>query len=173
MSTNNFHNKNASRIFAFEVADEWDWNDMKLNIRSELKAKGWVNDDSTPNSELRSYPASVISRKTEEHFTGLALTVKAIVRSGYYMGGNLDWELEWSMQGSDWDEPNEKDIEDGIAYWRGHRRLAKAHASKAMTWSEDIKDKLITELETIYEQFTTPLRKVAQFSNGEAIYEKA
>lgn len=37
MATSNFHNVNASRIFAFKVQDEFDFDDMKSTIISEMK----------------------------------------------------------------------------------------------------------------------------------------
>ncbi len=36
MSTPNFYNKNASRIFANECEEEWDYEDLKSNLNSEL-----------------------------------------------------------------------------------------------------------------------------------------
>ena len=36
MSTSNFHNVNASRIFACELADEFDYDDLVENLQADL-----------------------------------------------------------------------------------------------------------------------------------------
>ena len=50
--------------------------------------------------------------------------------------------------------------------------LAKCHIDKVVEKVSIASQKLIKDVESVYNELTTPLTKVAQFSNGEAIYEK-
>ena len=36
MATSNFHNVNASHIFAVQLEDEWDYQDLVSNLESEF-----------------------------------------------------------------------------------------------------------------------------------------
>jgi hypothetical protein len=108
MGTSNFYNRNASRTFAFQAEEEWDWDDMKDNISSMMAAiaekLGFSyyegGDDLHDN---RSFPSNAVARfSTGKQYKGFSvgITLTAIVRSGYYSGGNLDWQIEYDFDGS-------------------------------------------------------------------------
>jgi len=61
MATSNFHNVNASSIFAVDLQDEFDYQDLIDNVKYSLKETGYFNllTKSDPN-ELRSFPSKSI-----------------------------------------------------------------------------------------------------------------
>ena len=150
MATSNFHNVNASVIFACELEDEFDYEFLLDNVGFALAETGDM--DSTTKSdpnELRSFPSKSIgalSKYISDDEGGIDVIVTAVVRSGYYEGCNLDWHCTFE----EWGESIE-------------HLLPQAEKAK---WE------LVDKIESIFEQFSTPLGVVARFSNGETIYQK-
>ena len=101
--------------------------------------------------------------------------INLFLRSGYYEAANLDYEVEWFMDDSDYYEdidsiideinysPTTYDISRGI--WAMHRSNL---ADKLAT----LQDTAINSAESILAQVSTPYGVTAQFSNGETIYTK-
>ena len=152
MATSNFHNVNASHIFACSLENEWDYEDLVGNLESELNNHKDYSDygKSDPN-ELRSFPSkslgslsnSVIIEDDE-----VEVYITPVIRSGYYSGCNLDWHIRLYVNGSEDD-----------------------------TYADDarvsvIADEYIEFIENIFEQYSDKLGVTAQFSNGETIYHK-
>jgi len=87
MATSNFHNVNASHIFAVDLQDEYDYQDLVDNLQCALKETGEFNllTKSDPN-ELRSYPSTGIGSLDcyveDNDGNGIVVTVTAVVRSG-------------------------------------------------------------------------------------------
>jgi len=177
MGTCNFHNKNASRIFASECEEEFDYEDLVSNIQCELGAKfgnDFIIEDEYEDG-LRSFPGKIIgeiqfdSKYYELPELEIIPKVQVIIRSGYYAGVNLDWEMK--IETNQYDEfDNIEDIEvingsTGKEYPR--------HTEWAKNWCNKIIPKAIEKIEKTFEEFTTPLNCIGVFSNGEAIYEKA
>ena len=153
MATSNFHNVNASHIFAVQLEDTYEYDDLIDNIKSGLKETGEFNllTKSDPN-ELRSYPSTSIGSLDcyveDNDGNGIVVTVTAVVRSGYYEGVNLDWHIRLYVNGYDDD-----------------------------TYADDanvlrISNEYIEFIENIYSQYSEPLGVTARFSNGETIYHK-
>lgn len=149
MATSNFHNVNASAIFSVEIENEFDYEDLYDNVRYAMKElKEWQDVTKSDPTELRSYPSTSIGALSEyvsDDESGIDVIVTAVVRSGYYEGVNLDWHCEFE----EWGESVEHLIPQANKVGR----------------------ELVEKLENIFKQFTTPLRSVATFSNGETIYE--
>ena len=149
MATSNFHNVNASHIFAVELQDTYEYDDLIDNIQSGLKSTGYFNllTKSDPN-ELRSYPSTSIgsldSYVEDSEGNGICVTITAVVRSGYYDGVNLDWHPHFEEYG--------ETIE------------------HLLPQAEIEKNRLIGLVEYVFAEFSTPLGVTAQFSNGETIY---
>jgi len=149
MATSNFHNVNASHIFAVELQDTYEYDDLIDNIQSGLKATGYYNmlTKSDPN-ELRSFPSTSIGALDnyveDANGNGIVVTITAVVRSGYYEGVNLDWHCHLEEYG--------ETIE---------HLLPAAEAEK---------NRLVELVEYVFSEFSTPLGVTAQFSNGETIY---
>jgi hypothetical protein len=190
MATNNFHNVNANRIFAvlmgyedsetneFIEPSDYEYDDLISNLKSELKEKfGYVYNNETVDF-LRSFSGSVIGGVSEEKtYMGVEVRVKliAVIRSGYYQGANLDYEIEYSADGYENDE-----FDGVIDEWvyqankYNNNGLVQANRSKVENWLENTKNEMIEKLEKIYSEYSdVKLVKVGQFSNGEAVYEKA
>jgi len=150
MATSNFHNVNASHIFAVELQDTYEYDDLIDNIQSGLKETGYYNmlTKSDPN-ELRSFPSTSIGSldnyvESSDDDSGIVVTITAVVRSGYYDGVNLDWHCHFEEYG--------ENIE---------HLLPAAEAEK---------NRLVELVEYVFSEFSTPLGVTAQFSNGETIY---
>jgi hypothetical protein len=149
MATSNFHNVNASHIFAVDLQDEYEYDDLIDNVKYALKETGEFNllTKSDPN-ELRSYPSTSIGSLDtyveDADGNGICITITAVVRSGYYEGVNLDWHPHFEEYG--------ETIE------------------HLLPQAEREKNRLVEMVEYVFGEFTTPLGVTAQFSNGETIY---
>jgi hypothetical protein len=149
MATSNFHNVNASHIFAVDLQDEYEYDDLIDNVKYALKETGEFNllTKTDPN-ELRSYPSTSIgsldSYVEDADGNGICITITAVVRSGYYEGVNLDWHLHFEEYG--------ETIE------------------HLLPQAEIEQNRLIGLVEYVFAEFSTPLGVTASFSNGETIY---
>ena len=151
MATSNFHNVNASKIYAADLQDEFDYDDLIDNVKCGLKETGYFNllTKQDPN-ELRSYPSrgigSLDSYVEDDNGNGIYVQVTAVVRSGYYSGVNLDWHTTFEEYG--------ETIE------------------HLLPEAEKVANALVEQMEYVFGEFTTPLGVVARFSNGETIYSE-
>lgn len=177
MATSNFYNVNASKVYAATIEDEWEYEDLIGNIKAEFEKTPYhFRSGGKDNNELRSYPSSVIGSitKTKQYKDfEVSVTLTIVVRSGYYGGANLDWSLEYEVEGEDTD--NTEDFARILEYqmdWN-YEGKAKQFAGYAEKWAEKAREEVINYVEGIFEQYTTPLKVAARFSNGETIYEKA
>jgi hypothetical protein len=149
MATSNFHNVNASHIFAVQLEDTYEYDDLIDNVKYSLKETGYFNllTKSDPN-ELRSYPSTSIgsldSYVEDSEGNGIYIQITAVVRSGYYDGVNLDWHLHFEEYGET--------------------------VEHLLPQAEQEQNRLIELVETVFAEFSTPLGVTAQFSNGETMY---
>jgi hypothetical protein len=180
MGTSNFHNENASKIFALTGdEDEFAFNDTILNVTSEFdKEDCFTGDDSISlDSELRSFPAkSIGSFALCLYYAGVDLEVEVIplVRGGYYEGFNLDYEIKFMLNGlemcTDCQEPNIDSIEYVMKY--SHRKGFVSLQKKNIENKLTAMVKILTEkVEKVFENYSDQLNVVGTFSNGETIYE--
>jgi hypothetical protein len=179
MGTSNFHNVNASKIYAILEDSESMVSDFIHtidNIQEDLKEKGYKEVDEKAIDELRAYPARVIAEKTEiktiENIDlEISITICAVVRSGYYEGFNLDWYIVYS----DSNNYNLKELDIETIFNNNDYEFEnkEKEIEETKNWIENTKNNLIKELEEIYESISTSLVVTARFSNGETIYEKA
>lgn len=156
MSTNNFYNKNASKIFAIESDNDDQYpddvmiHDLKLNIIYELPE--FVGHDSPESDGNSSYGGVVFGiYHLPDEDSDIEARFELIIRSGYYSGYNLDWNIEVA-DFRDCGSTSYKEIEG--------------------SFREKI-DAKIKEIEEVYAQNSIPLVKVSQLNNGEAVYQKA
>jgi hypothetical protein len=149
MATSNFHNVNASHIFAVDLQDTYEYDDLIDNIKSGLKETGYFNLlTKTDPDELRSFPSTSIGSLDnyveDSEGNGIYVQITAVVRSGYYDGVNLDWHCSFEEYG--------ETIE---------------HLIPA---AEAEKNRLVEMVEYVFGEFSQPLGVTAQFSNGETMY---
>jgi hypothetical protein len=151
MATSNFHNVNATNIFAVQLEDECDYEDLVENLESEFSKHSDYYDcgKSDPN-ELRSYPSKSLgsfSNSVTIEDNEVEIFVTPVIRNAYYEGCNLDWHVRLYVNGYDDD-----------------------------TYSDDSKtleviNNYVEFIENIYSQYSHPLGVTARFGNGETIYQ--
>lgn len=160
-------------------SDIHDWEAFESNLYERLKSlreKGYfVQEGGGIFSNLRSFEGKVIATISEcKTYMGVEVEIQlvAILRSGYYEGANLDWELTYFADGYE----NDEEIVEEWEYQAAKEHsvgLVKMNRSRVEAWVETNRDRLVSDVETIFEEMSTPLRLVGRFSNGEAIYESA
>jgi hypothetical protein len=193
MGTNNFYSSGKT-IFAVlmdyenEVFDEngeptgetemrscedYDYEDLKDYTIELMEQSKFSYSDNGNFSNNRNFEGTLLgSLNVDKCFGDICVEVRvnAVIRSGYYEGANLDYEVEY-YTGSGWEDSIDfkYDFENHSDMRSGLQTIQTKHAER---WAEKIADELVEELERIFTQVSTPYRKVAQFSNGEAVYEK-
>lgn len=150
MATSNFHNVNASHIFAVRLEDEWEYDDLVSNLESEFNNNLDYSDygKSDPN-ELRSFPSKSLGSFSNWLTIGddeVEIYVTPVIRSGYYEGVNLDWHVRYYVNGYEDDT------------YETHTRV------------QTLVGVYVNFIENVYEQYSEPLGVTARFSNGETIY---
>ena len=152
MATSNFHNVNATHIFAVQLEDEWAYEDLVYNLESEFNIHTDYSDygKSDPN-ELRSFPSRSLgsfSKSIVHNEDEVEVYVTPVIRSGYYEGCNLDWHVRCYLNGFEEDE------------WESTPEV------------QSIVNEYVEFIENIYSQYSEPLGVTAVFSNGETLYHK-
>jgi hypothetical protein len=177
MSTPNFHSL-SGHYFAIEAEDEFELDDTKLNITAELEAQPRIYTEnlSEPEDDLRSYPGEAFAGiRLKNEREDIHAECKLIARSGYYSGVNFDYQ-SMIFNGYDGEyytladlEPS--DIVELAEGYHGRRITLKQAEATLRRLGRDIAtlDKLAGQA---IKEFTIPLIKIAQFSNGEAIYRR-
>ena len=181
MATSNFHNVNATHIFACSLENEWDYEDLKGNVYYGLKGiDGFTDRTKSDPHELRSFPSDsigAVSRVTAyDNFT-LEVTVTAVARSGYYEGCNLDWHVCYEIDG---DSCETDEFESYIEYAlqkslnEDEYTMAdvKAFALLAENEAERLTNEIVAEVESVFGDYSDKYGVTARFSNGETIYHK-
>lgn len=192
MGTSNFYKKNTSKVWSVETSyfdeelkeqtqDEFIWEDTRSNVSSSLeviakqKRRSYYEDDSLKVNDLRSFPSTSIGAYWDYFtFCNTEFKVELIphTTSGYYEGFNLDFEIQFNVDGIYGDYDNLQDfiadvkeflLEDNKALRMNLRNLEKR--------LEALLSEMIDEVESVFEMYSTPLEEFAKFSNGETIYK--
>ena len=102
----------------------------------------------------------------------ITIEIKCYLRSAYYEGCNLDYEINYSCYQCDYD--NIQDLIKDARYYSDYENngMTKLQSKNLEKWLNSGTEQLINEVEKIFTDYTTPLNKVATFSNGETIYNK-
>ena len=174
MATSNFHNVNASAIFAVQLEDEWAYDDLVENLKSQLNNDpNYVDYGKSDPNELRSFPSRSLGsiRKYHEYKDFyVEVCVTPVIRSGYYDGVNLDWNVDYSINGDSYDID---ELENGIGYNTALPiSKIKAYSLLAEKKAEKLKNEIVDELESLYNDYSDRYGVTAVFSNGETIYHK-
>lgn len=152
MATSNFHNVNATHIFAVQLEDEWAYEDLVYNLESEFNIHNDYSDyGKTDPDELRSFPSRSLGSFSDSLTIGddeVEIYITPVIRSGYYEGCNLDWHIRLYVNG--YEDDTYADNADVLR----------------------ISNEYIDFIENIYSQYSEPLGVTARFSNGETIYHK-
>ena len=200
MGTSNFHNVNASNVYAvlmdyedvvydergnetdeteYRSPDTWECDMFIKDIKEDAKEKAPVigfsyhhTCDSDPH-ELRSYssiPLFQFYRSKKFGDIDVTVNINCLLRVGYYEGANLDWFITYDVMGSNTDEL------DFIYHteWQSNMPagMIKIQNKHAETWASNTADELIDVTEEFFKEHSMPLGVSARFSNGETWYSK-
>ena len=174
MATSNFHNVNASAIFAVPLEHEFDYEDLVCTLESELSNNpDYVDYGKTDKNELRSFPSRTLGSIRKYHQYKdfyVEVCVTPVIRSGYYSGVNLDWNVDYTINGDIYDID---ELENGIGYNTALPiSKIKVYSSLAEKKAEKLKNDIVEKLEAIYNNYSDRYGVTAVFSNGETIYHK-
>lgn len=200
MGTSNFHYKNASKVFAicmpfeddetgeYVHPESWEYEEAISSIRESMaRSEGNFQSSETgyDNQELRSYPSTVIgefSNGIQCNGKEIDICLTAVAHSGYYEGACLDWNIQVTVDGCEFDmeDDSESDWLDIIASMESsdddsnedtmELSIFKNYAPK---WIQETRDAMVTEIERIYAECSgVQLEVVGRFSNGETIYKQ-
>jgi hypothetical protein len=176
MATSNFHNENASAIFAVQLEHEFDYDDLVENLKSELSNNpDYVDYGKTDKHELRSFPSRTLGSIRKYHQYKdfyVEVCVTPVIRSGYYEGVNLDWNVDYSINGDAEYDNNDFYIEDIAWYGKLSKSAATKYAKLAEKKAEKLKNEIVEKLEALYSDYSEKYGVTAVFSNGETIYHK-
>ena len=176
MSTSNFHNVNASAIFAVPLENDFDYEDLVDNLKSELNNDpDYVDYGKTDKNELRSFPSRSLGSIRKYHQYKdfyVEVCVTPVVRSGYYSGVNLDWNVDYSINGDAQYDNNDFYIDDIAWYGKISKSKAIQYAKLAEKKAEKLKNEIVEKVESIFSDYSEKYGVTAVFSNGETIYHK-
>jgi len=172
-------NKNASKVYAVLMDEESSLHtqDFLDYLEDELShIEGFRESTGNSNYSNRSYPDEIIGSVTRYKTFGdteVGFSVECVIRSGYYEGANLDFNI-LGYQGQEV-EHNDPDFEFNCEFDDqsdmpvGMQKIQKEYADN---WARTELEEVITLIEKVYKSISTPLIAVATFSNGETIYER-
>lgn len=180
MSANNFASK-SSTIFAIETEenDEFIYDDTQENVFYELNEDKKLSVDKENEFDGdRNYGGNVFAsvRLPKTHSSILYPVASVALRSGYYSGLNLDYEVkyysEYSGEYFDIDDlPTDVIAEELQGY--NDRKPSSSQVLSTLAHLEIEAKTISNRIEKVLTDYSTPIVKVGQFSNGEAVYEKA
>jgi hypothetical protein len=182
MATANFYNKNASNIYAIVPGEEYDdfiYQDVETNV-SEAIGEYVKNSKAYLGYSNKYYRDAsiieVISLTEEVAGISLSVDIEILMRSGYYEGANLDYEINYKVESVEFDDLSEAfQAYYDVATWDFdmNKGLAKIQAKNAVNRLEAMSDELIENVEKILKaNCTHVLQVVARFSNGETLYSE-
>ena len=176
MATSNFHNENASAIFAVQLEHEFDYDDLVENLKSELNNDpDYVDYGKTDKHELRSFPSRTLGsiRKYVQYKDFyVEVCVTPVIRSGYYDGVNLDWNVDYLINGDAQYDNTDFYIDDIAHYGSMSKSKATKYAKLAEKKAEKVKNQIVEKVESIFSDYSEKYGVTAVFSNGETIYHK-
>jgi hypothetical protein len=152
--------------------EEWEVKDRMDYFRDELVHENFYCVDNNAHDNNRSYPGQNLktwwANKTFADVQ-IEISITAKVISGYYEGASLDWEVELFMDNCSYDAI---DVTDFVNHCNHNKGVAIFTYPKVDKWIETTKQKMIDEMEKIFETFSeVKLQTIAVASNGEAFYK--
>jgi hypothetical protein len=206
MGTNNFYKKNAKNYYIIED-DYNDYNDyyndydnhydnfkevLNDTLKQQFKDNYYKHKEtisfSKPysGSELGEIEVLNINHGNFLRYNGyyeLLININPVIRSGYYEGANLDFNINFELYCED------KDGKD-ISFNNDDFIIDTTYEEKILILTKTIENNIkynkrlikkinkefynaIDKLEKIYSKLSTPMIKAGGFSDGTAIYEKS
>jgi len=169
MATNNFYKKNASFFYVLNEDDEdrsiWD-----LVEKDILYALSRIGFEDIRQENRYDKDGKIIAVK-ELYEENIAARLYVIERAGYYFGANLDWDFSILDDYCNEIKCGDYYESDFYDYLKDKKEIKEMKKQQKRIIKK--LDKEIDRLEATLEKITTHYIKVGQFSNGEAVYEKA
>lgn len=165
--------------------DEWEIDDLKDNILSDIKAQGGFESRDTFCD--RNYERTALGELEETRVYAdveVGVRVVAVLQNAYYEGATLDYLIYVTVEGDEWKystgsyfDENIESILDEVGEIQSYRGLNNGMVSiirpKVESFLEATIDTLSEKMDNILEAYSEhKLKKVGQFSNGEAVYQK-
>lgn len=193
MGTNNFMRINADKIYVVgqdyedketgEVIsfEQWDWDNLKEFIQESFielikPTKYWTTEADTIKNQNRNFPQSeLITIRHDLIYYGYSISFEFTLcaNSGYYEAACLDFMVEIEVY-----KESHSDTFDSIDDF-DPKNFFYSPIPKGMIYDRLVKkvnheyDLIKLIIEAKYAEISMPIVKVGQFSNGEAVYEKA
>ncbi len=176
MGTSNFHNANASKVFAVLMDanpddSDWAYNDLKSDLLERLSQLPEFTEGRGQDQEaLHSYPSNLMGTFERSKYIGgieVCVSLVAVIRSGYYEGANLDYCINTFLDGYSSDR-----FRVDYPYYSKYPGICLKHAAIAQAWAADTLASMRTDLEKVYAEISMPLTVVGRASNGETFYSK-
>jgi len=181
----NFHYEEVSKCDScdsenlnkeYKSVEDFEVEDFKDNIKDSLQnSKYDFRPDVGNNSHnLRSFEGTILGSVIEDKTilnVSIEVQITCILRSGYYEGANLDWEITHYIDGYEHDV-----LDFAIDEWEHNalqeynQGLVSIQRKNAKSYIENTTNELVEFVESIYKQYSTELGVVARFSNGETMY---
>ena len=182
MATGNFYNNNANNIYAIFQEDEYAdyiYDDVKDNISNDIEAyvkKSEAYLGYSNNYYMDAVLIEVVSLTDEVAGVPLSVDIDIVMRSGYYEGANLDYEIRYHADNVEFDDLSEAfQAYYDAATWdfdmsKGFATIQAKNASKRL---EAMSEELVENVEKILKENCTNILQVsARFSNGETLYNE-
>ena len=182
MATGNFYSINARNIYAVYQENEHDdfiYDDVKNNISNDLVT--YVKSSEaylgySDNNYVDACLFDVVSLTEEVAGIPISVDIELLMRSGYYEGANLDYEIMYEVDNVKFDDISEAwQAFYDVATWDYdmNKGLATIQAKNASKRLESMCDKLVENVEKILKENCTHVLQVsARFSNGETWYSE-
>lgn len=173
MSAPNFYSRNTSAIYAVDDEQAEYIDDIKANVLEQLRADGLDVDDidalsTDDNSTYGGWCFGLVTGNYGKNNTNYP-AIELVTRGGYYSGLNLDYVITYMV---DNEEYAEEYLEGAYVYdgrTGDYKDISKTEVKRLQANAR----KLCKKIDKAMAANTNSLRKVAQFSNGEAVYERS
>lgn len=182
MATGNFYNKHASNIYAIFQENEYDdfiFQDVETNVSEAIdeyirESKGYWTSSIIGYRDAKRIESFYVS----EELAGISIGIKidVLMRSGYYEGANLDYEISYFAESVEFDELSDAfQAYFDVATYDSDMRVgfAKIQANNAQNRFYRLHDRVVGDVEKILKENCTHILQVsARFSNGETWYNE-
>lgn len=177
MATNNFKSVNPTAIYALQVDDDGDMareqveyvqgeiiETLKRDYKIDVREQDCASSDNDRNYGGWLYGMAYGPDNGSYEY----VTVELLTRNGYYDGVNFDYIVGYLVNGDEYDD---EDLEGASVY--NERKGDYVDISKTRVKKLRADAKRITKaIDKTLAGYTASMKKVGQFSNGEAVYER-
>lgn len=182
MGTNNFHSE-SGQYYCWELEADtdydcavWDLESLLEDLFEGLKKLHSFRDRHADRSYGSKYIGTISNVKMFKSYN-IEVHCHIVLRSGYYSGLNADYHFDFGLGFSDpWEDtlPDTRDIVDELK-WSAHLNpgMAKIHGDKIVKHMTQMYEQLEEQAQNALSRACeTEIKKVGQFSNGEAVYKE-